>query len=568
MKRVIVFCALLTLAALAHAAGSPASSGQGLRAFLDRGHVSLGDTVTLNIQGAGALSGTPDLSPLQSDFDVLGTSSSSSVQLVNGNARSTTQLGIALRPRRTGTLVVPPLNIDGLPTPPLTLHVAPAPGGTQGAAGGAAFLEASVDTASPYVGQQIVYTLRLYYAPGLTGGQLDDPQADGAQLVHLDSDTRYQTQRGGETYQVVERHYALIPQRAGSIVVHGPAFQGQMLGTNTPDSMFDSLFDDGKPVEARANELTLDARAIPASGGTPWLPAQSVQLKLDGLPADGNARVGEPLTVTLRIDAVGATAQRLPEPQLPPIDGARVYPDRTQDATSEDENWLHGTRTRSFAILPGHGGTLTIPAITLNWWDAAHDRAAQANIPARIIHVSGAVANGATSSPPSSNAPPPGNVIGPIANKTTDSLWRGVARGSLALWVIVLTALAWWWLSKRDRGALSDAVATPPRADARHLRQRTLDAALSHDAARCERALMAWARETKSDLRNPRELRDALTDPVQRGVLDALEYARWNGGDAAAACGGIAREFERGFRWREVPAGNGRADDGLPPLYP
>ncbi|MEO6967021.1 MAG: BatD family protein [Rhodanobacteraceae bacterium] len=567
-KRFIVFCALLALMALAQAA----VPGHGLRAFLDRDHVALGDTVTLNIEGAGALNGTPDLSPLQSDFDVLGTSSSSSVQLVNGAASSSTQLGIALRPKRAGTLTVPSLIVGGSPTPSLILHVASAPSGAQGTPGDPAFLEASVDATSPYVGQQIVYTLRLYYASGLTGGQLDDPQADDARMIHLDSDTRFSTQRGGQTYQVIERHYALIPQHAGNIVVRGPGFQGQMLDTNNANGIFDSFFGDGKPLEARADDIVLDARAIPAGAGMPWLPVQSVQLKLDGLPADGNARVGEPLTLTLRIDAVGVTAQRLPEPQLPPIDGARVYPDRSQDTTRQDGGWLHGTRIRGFAIVPGRNGALIIPTITLNWWDVAHDHAAQARILQQVLQVTGAAAGNAT--PPiaptisSANASS-GGVVAHAASRRGASLWRIVALASLAPWAIVLTALAWWWLRRQKRAHADslDSIAGP-RAGKRELRQRALHAARRHDATTCEHALLDWARETKPGLHNLGQLRDALAEPAQREALDALERARWQGGDAAAACEGIARVFERGIIWHEARAQTAHADDGLPPLYP
>ena len=196
-RRAILLCSALLFAAIVHAAAP--------RAFLDRDRVALGETVTLNIEDAG-LAASPDLTPLAKDFDVLGTSSSSSVQIVNGSTHASNQLGIALRPKRAGDLAIPPLKVGGAQTQALLLHVAPAPVGAQGNAGDDAFLEAGVDSPSPYVGQQDVYTLRLFYAPGLTGGQLDDPQADGAQLVHLNGDTRYQTQREGRTYQVVERH--------------------------------------------------------------------------------------------------------------------------------------------------------------------------------------------------------------------------------------------------------------------------------------------------------------------------------------------------------------------------
>ena len=106
--RLLWWFAFLVFATAAWAAPNATAP---LHAFLDRTQAAPGETVTLNIEGADASSGAPDLSPLQQDFDVLGTSSSSKVEIVNGVAKSSTQLGIALRPRHAGTLTIPSLQI-------------------------------------------------------------------------------------------------------------------------------------------------------------------------------------------------------------------------------------------------------------------------------------------------------------------------------------------------------------------------------------------------------------------------------------------------------------------------
>jgi hypothetical protein len=566
MKLRLLPLLLVLLVVFAHAA--PAAPSPGLHAFLDRDHAALGDTVTLNIEGADALSDTPDLSPLQKDFDVLGTSSSSKVEIVNGVSRTSTQLGIALRPKQAGTLTIPSLRIGNQQTQPLTLKVTPAPSGALGNVGDPAFLQDSADSTTPYVGQQIVYTLQLFYTGSLTGGQLEDPQADGAQVIHLNGDTRYQTTRGGQTYQVVERHYALIPQRAGRIVVRGPTFLGQMLSQNRSDP-FDSFFDDGTPVQARADDVTLDARAVPANAGTPWLPARSVQLKLTGLPGDGRIKAGEPLTLTLGIDAVGTSVSRLPQPQLPPLDGARVYPDQTQDSTRDDGRWLHATRTRSFAIVPNRGGTLTIPAITLNWWNVATDRTEQARVPAHTLTVIGAAANVTTQRPNAAGA----TLTNAIANGATGNrvaaIWRDVALASIALWLIALTAFAWWWFARRPSQNTAGVALDVDENDRRRgaLRKRLTDAAQRGDAAACERALLVGVRGELTGVRNTGALREALSDPAQRAALEQLQRARWKGGDARAACDAVARAFARGFAWRDLEHEKRRAE-ALPPLYP
>ncbi|MER3547002.1 MAG: protein BatD, partial [Rhodanobacteraceae bacterium] len=493
-------------------------------------------------------------------------------EIVNGVTRTRTQLGIALRPKQAGTLTIPPLKIGNQRAQTLTLQVTPAPSGALGEAGDPAFLQASVDASAPYVGQQIVYTLKLFYAGSLTGGQLQDPQAEGARVIHLNSDTRYQTTRGGQTYQVVERHYALIPQRVGRIVVRGPTFLGQMPSSNRNDP-FDVFFDDGTPVQARADDITLDVRAAPANAGTPWLPAQSVQLHLNGLPADGRIKAGEPLTLTLSIDAVGTTVEQLPQPQLPPLDGARIYPDQTQDSLRDDGRWLHATRTRSFAVVPNRAGTLTIPAITLNWWDVAHDRTEQARVPTHTLSVTGGAA--------SNNAPPP---VSPNAGATNSAnalagnalasnaggvaaIWRDIAIASLALWLLALTAFAWWWFARRAHPAAVEAAHADERSRG-SLHRRLSDAAQHGDTAACERALLECARDERADMRNLGALREALSDPAQRDALEQLQRARWRGGEARGACAAAAQAFAHGFAWRESHKRSRRPDEGLPPLYP
>src|SRR6185312_5610613 len=307
---------LLLLAPLAQAAN--------VHAFLDRTHVSLGDTVTLNIQASGPID-TPDLSLLQNDFQVLGTSRSSSVQITNGKSEATSQLGIALKPLHAGAIKIPPLDVGGAKTQPLMLQVAAAPAGGVGKLGDPVFMEASVLSSSPWAGQQTVYTVRLFYLPGVDGA-LGDPSADGARLVKLDRDHRYITERNGYTYKVIERSWALIPQRAGAITVQGPEFQGQSLSIGNPGALFNNpnallnpMQGFGKPVDAMAPVVRINARAAPANAGKPWLPARSVQLKLAGLPSTGEMSAGVPLTLTLSINASGQPADALPEPQLPPI---------------------------------------------------------------------------------------------------------------------------------------------------------------------------------------------------------------------------------------------------------
>ena len=76
LKRTTLFLVLITLTLMLWAS---------VRASLDRNSIHDGDTVTLTIEADGKDMGVePDLSVLEKDFAVLGTSSSRRLQFING----------------------------------------------------------------------------------------------------------------------------------------------------------------------------------------------------------------------------------------------------------------------------------------------------------------------------------------------------------------------------------------------------------------------------------------------------------------------------------------------------
>src|SRR5437868_1283071 len=94
------------------------------RASLDRTQARMGETVALTITVDGLQQAAPpDLSPLSGDFAVLGSSTNSSLSIVNGQRTLRTEFGVALRPNHPGTITIPPLDVAGQRTAPLTLQV-------------------------------------------------------------------------------------------------------------------------------------------------------------------------------------------------------------------------------------------------------------------------------------------------------------------------------------------------------------------------------------------------------------------------------------------------------------
>ena len=286
-RGVLLFALLLPVLALA----AP-------RAWLDRDSMRMGETITLNVEGdiRGA---EPDFSVLDQSFRRLGTSSSSKISIVNGQQSANTLWAVALEPLQEGVIGIPALQVGDATTEPLTLTVLPAPAGGTAAQGEDVFLETDAEPASPYVQQQVRYVVRLYYAVTLLEGQLEEPRPDTGQIRRIGQDVTYQKTVADRRYNVVERRYALIPEASGPVQITGPQFRGRALRPG----QFNSMFGAGINLSARGDNVSIDVRARPAAAPTPWLPAQALSLTDESAGSPAELRVGEPLTITLRVSA-------------------------------------------------------------------------------------------------------------------------------------------------------------------------------------------------------------------------------------------------------------------------
>lgn len=416
-----------------------------LRAGLDRRQVHEGDSVVLTIERDGAgPSGTPDLSPLQQDFEVQGSSQGSQIRIVNGVRNDTTRWQITLSPKHTGVLSVPPIAVGDEQTPPLSLTVATAPQGALGKPGDNLFVEIEVGendqalTGGVVVQQQVPLTVRLYSARPLVGGDLSEPRVADAVISKLGEDRQFRTQRDSRDYSVVERRYSLSPEKSGDlhippIVFKGSvrAAQGQGQRRGVPGGVFDDpgldrffqapaldrffgnafggadpfgAFERGEPVRAQSKAVDLKVRARPDGvAGSNWLPAQGLEIADSWTTSPPQLRAGEPVSRTLTMTAKGLAGAQIPAVALPAVDGLRVYPEQTQHETRTDGETIFGISRQGLTLIPSRAGTLTIPEVRVTWWDTTAQQEQVATLPAWTLDVG--AATGPTAPEPLAGTP-------------------------------------------------------------------------------------------------------------------------------------------------------------------
>ena len=548
----------------------------GIHASLSRDTIQLGQTVTLSVDvSAASDQGSPDFSPLRKDFQLFGRSSSHSFSIVNGKRSMRASISIVLRAKHMGKIKIPSLLVDGAHTNALLLTVTPPVPVTAGHRGKRVFIEVSATPHQAYVGQQIAYVVRLYYDISLVNGTMNVPQLSDVHLEPIGADIKYDDQRGGHRYHVIERRYALFPQKAG--VVHIPALQFQGLASSPnastdPGSVF-GIFDPFSAhtrVSAMSPALTLQVKEPPkAWGSSDWLPARQLTLALNGLPANGTIRVGTVLNLHLSVQADGLAASALPTLSLPDLPGATVYPDHPVDETGRNGIWLHGKRTRGFAVVLQHPGTLTIPVTTLKWFNVQTGQISLARIPAHRFTVLPAIQHKDTttaSSPPPIMAKPVTAVA--LSRPGSSERWRLIALISLTLLVLLLLLLliVWWWRARNTSGSDNTDIQNQSAASKPNVaKQAFIHAAASQDIAQQARTLLAWARTERAHLRNLGELSLALAASEQHAAIAYMQQHQYAQVTDTSTVD-IAQAFVNGFAWRDATSSDPNVP--LPPLYP
>ena len=506
-------------------------------AELDRQIINEGETVTLTISVPRTNSAVePDLTPLEKDFDILGHSQSTQVQIINGNTTATTAWQITLSPKRSGDLVVPPVTVDGEQTSALVLQVKTASNAPQTSGEQPIFLEAEIEPREGYIQSQFTYTVRLFYRQEFQSGALSEPSLTDAHLQKLGEDAKYQTQRGGHSYRVIERRYAIFPEHSGKTEISPLIFEGEAAGgqRSRADPFFDRFFNDPfftNPFNTQhlrlrspSAEITVKPQAAQFQGKW-WLPARDLKLSETWQPEI--ARVGEPLTRTLILEAKGLTAAQLPDLPLSDITGLKAYPDQPQNQDRQDGQWLIGERQQKIAFVPNQAGEYTLPEIRLPWWDIKQDVLRYAVLPARTIQVLPAAnaedkvqktedreqipSSASSSSLPSSEVAP-----------ATLNLWQLLSAALALGWLLTVFG---WWVSRRQRVSQPPPTAPVESASLKAAKQSFKQACFNNDPRQARQALLIWIRASDGKKRSLSDFAAQLVDPAARAAIEQLDQA-------------------------------------------
>lgn len=552
----------------------PAAAGE-LSVEPDRKQLYEGEVLTVTVKGTMELDinlsnlfefdlsqlPAPDIEKVEPDFEILARNQQYSIRTVNSQMIGEITWTYQLAPTRTGKLTIPELTFRDTASEPVTVEVVSGTAPDQGPEVRDSFVELSADKAEVYVQEQLTLTVRLFFTGNLIRGELSEPQHPDAIIESLGKQQEYTRYRDGVRYRVVERRYAVFPQKTGELDLPPIRFEGQ------------ARTQEGKLRFLRDSEefFAVPVKEIPAAfTGDTWLPASDLSLEESGLPPTLKVDMGENLTRRITLKALD-----LPSEALPPLpgttpEGIRAYPDQPERSTQVTPEGLAASLEQTIALVPVQSGEMTLPEIRVVWWDTDTDSQQVAAIPARTLSVRN---TGAASAPPSSAPPETGDTSqasAPVPDQPPEaigSIWQWVSLGLALAWA--LTLAGWWWSARRR-----PAQRKPGQWHHGEVKERTLFdelvIAARRGSAETPHLLIRWMQHRHPDQRfhSAGDVVDFLGDETLKAELARLQadlFAVAQSGEPGMADRqALVRVLEQ---IRRKPT-HASGQEGLRPLYP
>jgi hypothetical protein len=371
MKRKVAMILISLLALALLAVPALAQQAEVITAAVDRNDVTTDEMILLTVAVNG-VNARPEL-PVLNGFNVVGSSQSTQISLINGDLSVQGVYQFQLQPTQTGVLTIDPITVElngqNFSTPPIQVQVSQGQGAAASAQGQTAepapapttlngqdlYVEAAVDNDKPYQGEQVTYTFRLYQAVNLRG----QPSYQPADFNGLWNDVEptqqsYQVEVAGRTYLVTELNHILFPTVAGELVIEPTTLI-------IPGGLWQA------DTTLQTQPVVLNVQPLPAGAPLSFRGAVG-KFGLNATVDKQETKVGEPVTLKLEISGQGNIGS-MGDPAWTEDRNWRAFDNEGSTYTEVVNGRLRGSKSYERLLSPTTGGQLTLPAVEYSYFD-------------------------------------------------------------------------------------------------------------------------------------------------------------------------------------------------------
>lgn len=375
-------------------------------ASVDRERILLNESLllTVTVKGVTGELTQPELSNLN-EWTLIASRRSQNLSFIQGQFLSEVTFTYQLSPHSAGQKTLGPITLAHdnqlYRTEPMTIEVLPVESSPSGSSPSPPvvatpapiepqvesktlendnrmlFAQAYVDRLQSYVNQQITLTIEYYSVIQILDVvEQSLPSADGFWVEELEPPELvfHQTIEGIE-YRVAQKRLALFPKEAGQwrigsghVEVVIPENESGYRGDVLEPSAGSSLVSKTAHVSLTTEPITIEVLPLPEEGRPSIFQGDVGQFQMNASVTPSQARVGDTITLTLRIIGMG-NIRSLSTPRLLPAERMTLQDMPSSERIIRHEELLQGEKVFTKVLIPHQAGQITIGPIVYGYFD-------------------------------------------------------------------------------------------------------------------------------------------------------------------------------------------------------
>ena len=394
MFRVITIASVILLTTVM---GAQAAT---VRAVVDRNQVTVGESLGLQVSIEGG-DGEIDLSGL-TGFKTISRGSTNSFQMINGRTSRRMIYNYVLIPLRAGNLTIPPIpvTIDGERqfTKPISVSVSKEPSTESGQRD--VYVTAKASNTAPWIGQQFVYTFRLFNAVQVADAKFQPPEFEGFHADEIEDRKSYRKVINGREFIITELTFILVPVKTGTLTIDPAVLQvalfQQSRRQRQPFAGMDAFFGRTETTTRilQTDPLTITVRSLPEKPPGISFSGLVGHFDISASLDKTELQVGDSTTLTVTVSGNGNIMDAA-TPQIAPPDGFKTYADNPEESIQKRSDGISGSKTFRTALVPVKAGDYHLEPASLTYFDVDRGEYRTLTSTAFDVHVSPS-ANAAT----------------------------------------------------------------------------------------------------------------------------------------------------------------------------
>lgn len=492
-------------------------------ASVDKTTISPGESIRLTLEYDGQASSDPDLSKLRRSFSIISQQKSTSSTFINGSFQVKSSWVLDIYPKSNDeNLIIPAISLGTSSSDPIQItqsdHGQPQANSDDGLG-----FSVKANKQEAYVHEQILLSIRIKSVKLLGNSSLNKLELDDAIIEPMKQDELSEVIENGIRYRLIERSFAIFPQKPGRLVIPAQVFRGQVLEPTKRNSFFGGFRNRVVQVVKSSSPIEIEVKSIPKSypPGQPFLPLKSFTVIESFDQPEPRFEVNQATTRRFELKAQGALSSFLPRIAPPDIKNLKVYSEEGIKEKQINDDGILASNRFSHVYMPLAPGEIEIKAQTIYWWDTDKDRLRTTIIRPLKFEVLGAVGANLV-------APPPAAVEEheAVSKREAES---DESSGYQKRWMMImgimllsLTTIVVFILIFKRRGSRKKRLSRGQ--EFKILKKRLICACKDRDtkgAYRSYQALSRWAEEN--------ELLDLVCEPLKADIA-SLEKALYDAG--------------------------------------